>query len=138
MFIEVDNMEIKNKHVAVALDKNGKCEFLAKVKVIDDRELNRLINEKEQHKAQREQEELELKNQVLDNQEKIRKLECKVDERDLLLAKSIYDNFVDRGLIENDDAFQQAWYDYFMNDIDLVIEQYPAEFSKILDKVRGW
>ena len=131
-------MEIKNKHVAVALDKNGKCEFLAKVKVIDDRELNRLINEKEQHKAQREQEELELKNQVLDNQEKIRKLECKVDERDLLLAKSIYDNFVDRGLIENDDAFQQAWYDYFMNDIDLVIEQYPAEFSKILDKVRGW
>ena len=88
--------------------------------------------------SNREKEELELKNKVLDNQEKISKLECKVDERDLLLAKSIYDNFVDRGLIENDDAFQQAWYDYFMNDIDLVIEQYPAEFSKILDKVRGW
>ena len=131
-------MEIKNKHVAVALDDGGNCEFLAKVKVINDREYNRLINEKEQKKAQREKEELELKNKVLDNQEKISKLECKVDERDLLLAKSIYDNFVDRGLIENDDAFQQAWYDYFINDIDLVIEQYPAEFSKILDKVRGW
>lgn len=127
-------MEIKNKHVAVALDDNGKCEFLAKVKVINDREYNRLVNEKEQKKAQREQEELELKNNVLDNQEKIRKLE----RRDLLLAKSIYDNFVDRGLIENDDAFQQSWYDYFINDIDLAIEQYPAEFSKILDKVRGW
>lgn len=131
-------MEIKNKHVAVALDENGKCEFVAKVKVINDKELNRLINEKEQKKSQREQQELELKNKVLDNQEKISKLECKVDERDLLLAKSIYDNFVDRGLIENDYAFQQAWYDYFINDIDLVIEQYPADFSKILDKVRGW
>ena len=127
-------MEIKNKHVAVALDDGGKCEFLAKVKVINDREYNRLINEKEQKKAQREQEELELKNQVLDNQEKIRKLE----RRDLLLAKSIYDNFVDRGLIENDDAFQQAWYDYFINDIELNFELYPIEFSKILDKVRGW
>ena len=127
-------MEIKNKHVAVALDDSGKCEFLAKVKVINDREYNRLINEKEQKKAQREQEELELKNNVLCNQEKIRKLE----RRDLLLAKSIYDNFVDRGLIENDDAFQQAWYDYFINDAELKFELYPAEFSKILDKVRGW
>lgn len=127
-------MEIKNKHVAVALDDSGKCEFLAKVKVINDREYNRLINEKEQKKAQREKEELELKNKVLDNQEKIRKLE----RRDLLLAKSIYDNFVDRGLIENDDAFQQAWYDYFINDAELKFELYPAEFSKILDKVRGW
>ena len=127
-------MEIKNKHVAVALDDSGKCEFIAKVKVINDREYNRLFNEKEQKKAQREKEELELKNKVLDNQEKIRKLE----RRDLLLAKSIYDNFVDRGLIENDDAFQQAWYDYFINDAELKFELYPAEFSKILDKVRGW
>lgn len=127
-------MEIKNKHVAVALDDGGKCEFLAKVKVINDREYNRLINEKEQKKAQREQEELELKNQVLCNKENIAKL----NRRDLLLAKSIYDNFVDRGLIENDDAFQQAWYDYFINDAELKFELYPAEFSKILDKVRGW
>lgn len=127
-------MDIKNKHVAVALDDSGKCEFIAKVKVINDREYNRLINEKEQKKAQREQQELELKNNVLCNQEKIRKLE----RRDLLLAKSIYDNFVDRGLIENDDEFQQAWYDYFINDAELKFELYPAEFSKILDKVRGW
>jgi len=127
-------MEIKNKHIAVAYDNNGKCEFLAKVKVINDREFNRLLNEKEQHIAIQEQKELELKNQMLDNQEKIRKLE----RRDLLLAKSIYDNFVDRGLIDNDDPFQQAWYDYFINDIELNFELYPAEFSKILDKVRGW
>lgn len=127
-------MDIKNKHIATICDTNGNCEFVAKVKVVNDRELNRLQNEANLSKAKREQKELELKNKVLDNQEKIRKLE----RRDLLLAKSIYDNFVDRGLIENDDAFQQAWYDYFINDIDLAIEQYPAEFSKILDKVRGW
>ena len=127
-------MEIKNKHIAVAYDKDGKCEFLAKVKVIDDREFNRLTNEKEQHIAIQEQKELELKNQVLDNQEKINKLDKKL----VFLAKAIYDNFVDRGLIENDDTFQQAWYDYYFNDIELVIEKYPAEFSKILDKVRGW
>ena len=124
-------MEIKNKHVAVALDDGGKCEFLAKVKVINDREYNRLINEKEQKKAQREQEELELKNKVLNNQEKIRKLE----RRDLLLAKSIYDNFVDRGLIENDDAFQQMWFDFYFNNGELNLEQAPQEYKTILAKV---
>lgn len=128
-------MEIKNKHVAVALDDSGKCEFLAKVKVINDREYNRLINEKEQKKAQREKEELELKNKVLDNQEKINKLNCKVEHRDLLLAKSIYDNFVDRGLIENDDDFQQAWYDYYFNGGELPTQDTPDEYRKILLKV---
>ena len=124
-------MEIKNKHVAVALDDNGKCEFLAKVKVINDRELNRLINEKEQIKSQREQEKNELKKQVLDNKENVAELKKKL----VFLAKSIYDNFVDRGLIENDDAFQQAWYDYYFNGGELPTQDTPDEFRKILVKV---
>ena len=69
---------------------------------------------------------------ILDNKENIAELKTKL----VFLAKSIYDNFVDRGLIENDDAFQQAWYDYYFNDKELEIEQYPVEFSKILEKVR--
>lgn len=125
-------MEIKNKHVAVALDNNGKCEFLAKVKVINDREYNRLINEKEQKKAQREQEELELKKQVSANKENI---DTFTKGFIGIIAKSIYDNFVDRGLIDNDDDFQQMWYDYYFNDKELDLDNAPQEYLKIFERL---
>jgi hypothetical protein len=54
-----------------------------------------------------------------------------------ILAKSIYDNFVDRGLIENDDDFQQAYYDFIFSDMELDFEQAPAEFKAILNKVES-
>ena len=126
-------MEIKNKHVAVAYDDNGKCEFVAKVKVINDRELNRLINEKSEKDAIKRQKELELKKQVVTNQEKISDIESKF----VLLAKSIYDNFVDRGLIENDYDFQESYYDFIFNDKEIDWEKAPQEFKTILRKVVG-
>ena len=55
--------------------------------------------------------------------------------REIILAKCIYDNFVDRGLIDNSDTFQQEWYDYFFNDKELDLEHAPQEYKKILDKV---
>jgi len=124
-------MNVKTRHVAVAYDENGKCEFLAKVKVIDDKEYNRLLNEQEQRKARELVEKKELKQQVLGNQEKI----VKLDKKLVYLAKSIYDNFVDRGLIENDDDFQQKWYDYYFNNGELPLENTPNEFKKIYSKV---
>lgn len=124
-------MDIKNKHVAVILDQQGNCEFVAKVKVINDKELNRLINESNVSLAKKQQKENELKKQVAANQEKISGIESKY----VLLAKSIYDNFVDRGLIENDDDFQQDYYDFIFNDKEIDFEQAPEDFKKILGKV---
>lgn len=57
------------------------------------------------------------------------------DRVQVLFAKSIYDNFVDRGMIENDDDFQQAYYDFIFSDMELDFEQAPAEFKTILNKV---
>lgn len=122
-------MDIKNKHVAVAYDNNGNCEFIAKVKVINDREFNRLINEQEQCKAEKRTQELELKKQIVSNQEKIEKL----TRRDFLLAKSIYDNFVDRGLINDSEQFQKDFYDFIFNDKE--IKEFPNDFEIILRKV---
>ena len=122
-------MDIKNKHVAVAYDDNGNCEFVAKVKVINDRELNRLINEQEQCKAEKRTQELELKKQIVSNQEKIEKL----TRRDFLLAKSIYDNFADRGLLNDSEQFQKDFYDFIFNDKE--IKEFPNDFEIILRKV---
>ncbi len=57
------------------------------------------------------------------------------DRVQVLFAKAIYDNFVDRGLIENDDDFQQAYYDFIFSDMELDFEQAPTEFKAILNKV---
>lgn len=53
-----------------------------------------------------------------------------------VLAKSIYDNFVDRGLLENDDKFQQMWFDFYFNGCELDFENAPQEYMAILEKVR--
>ena len=124
-------MDIKNKHVAVAYDNDGNCEFVAKVKVINDKELNRLLNEQEQRKQHQLLKKEELKQKVISNEENIRKLR----QRDFLLAKSIYDNFVDRGLLNDNEKFQQDFYDFIFNDADLVVEDTPNDFQIILRKV---
>lgn len=125
-------MDIKNKHVAVAYDNNGNCEFVAKVKVVNDRELNRLLNEQEQHKQRQLLEKEELKKRIGKNEENIgllKKLSLCVQ------AKSVYDNFVDRGLIDNDEDFQQMWYDYYFNEKELDLDNAPQEYLKIFERL---
>lgn len=125
-------MDIKNKHVAVAYDNDGNCEFVAKVKVVNDRELNRLLNEQEQHKQHKLLEKEELKKRIGKNEENIGLLE-KVSL--CVQAKSVYDNFVDRGLIDNDDDFQQMWYDYYFNEKELDLDNAPQEYLKIFERL---
>lgn len=125
-------MEIKRNHVAVAYDDKGKCEFVAKVKVINDRELNRLINEQEQHKSRELEKENELNKKVASHEENIGLLEKVLF---CVQAKSVYDNFVDRGLLDNDDTFQQMWYDYYFNNGELDLENAPQEYHIILGKL---
>ena len=53
----------------------------------------------------------------------------------VVLAKSVYDNFVDRGLIENNDDFQNVWFDFYFNNGKLNIDNAPEEYKTILAKV---
>lgn len=57
-------------------------------------------------------------------------------ERDLFIAKSIYDNYVERGVIEENEDFDNMWIDYIFNGGDLDEEAFPEDFIKILNKVR--
>lgn len=111
----------------IAVSSNGKS--IAVVKNVSETEYKKLLNE--EHKYNSEKEELE--------NIRFLKLNClakdKANEKNFILAKCIYDNFVDRGLIENSDSFQQEWYDYFFNDKELDLEHAPEEYKKILDKV---
>lgn len=127
---------MRDIEIAVVYDATGKCTHLAQVKVVSKQELNRLENEQNKFAQEQKTNEQKYKNNLGAEIEKCKaRLGC-LESKTLFLAKAIYDNFVDRGLIENNDAFQQAWYDYYFNDKELTIEQYPVEFSKILEKVR--
>ena len=111
----------------IALSTNGKQ--IAIVKNVSEKEYKTLLNEENEYNAKQEHE----------YKSSLESLYCYADtkskEKDFILAKCIYDNFVDRGLIDNSDTFQQEWYDYFFNDKELDLEQAPQEYKKILDKV---
>lgn len=54
----------------------------------------------------------------------------------LFNAKSIYDNYVERGVIEENEAFDNMWIEYIFNNGTLNEEAFPEEFTKILDMMR--
>lgn len=123
-------MNSKEKYVAIAYDQNDKCVLLSKVKMVNEREYNRLLNEKHENDSKKELEDY----QHNENHKGIEHRLVKLEKKDLILAKSIYDNFVDRGLIENDEKFQQAWFDFYFNGCELEFEA-PEEFKQIMQKV---
>ena len=126
-------MELKDKHIAVALNEEGKCILLAKNKVVSEREYNRLVNEyNEQLKKEKDNNE---KNKLLIKE--ICDRLYKIENKDFLLAKSIYDNFVDRGLINDNDDFQKEFYNFIFNDLSKakLLENAPSDFQIILRKV---
>lgn len=118
---------MKDKLVALVIE-NGKCKLLCDVKSIEKQEYNKLLNEQEEHKAN------ELRKEEKHNKVHIG-LKGKSKEHDLLLAKCIYDNFVDKGLINADPQFDNEWFDYFFNGCELKLDNAPQEYEKILDKV---
>ena len=124
-------MNPKTKHVAVICDSNGNCISLSKVKMVDDQEYNKLLNEQNEYNRKKENEKLEIKRALMARGKDV----IKLYHRDILTAKSLYDNFVDRGLINDSDQFQQDFYDYIFNDKEIEIEKTPSEFQTIYRKV---
>ena len=117
--------------VSVLYDRNNKCERVSKVTYVSEKEYNALKNEQEKYLTEQDKKELndkEWKNSVVNNINKLTR-------RDFLLAKSLYDNFVDLGYINNNAQFQQDFYDFIFNDKDLDIKKTPNDFQVILRKV---
>lgn len=121
---------MKDKLIALAYDELGNCKEILKVKNVDDQEFKKLVSEKNAHREKalqleqsKEKELLELKNTCSTNT--------------YLLAKSIYDNFVDRGLLDDSQEFQQMFYDFIFGDKTFELDKCPQEYLTILEKIRG-
>ena len=60
-----------------------------------------------------------------------------LNERDIFIAKSIYDNYVERGYIDEDEEFDKKFYNYVFNNCAFKEEDLNEDFVKILNKVRA-
>lgn len=58
------------------------------------------------------------------------------NERDLFIAKSIYDNYIERGLIDENEDFDEKFYNFIFNNYELKEEDLDEDYVKILEKVR--
>lgn len=131
MIIEVFSMETKNKHVAIAYDEHGKCILVCKCKTISEQELNKLLNEEEQNKKQAKLKEYHLGQTIQRHDFNFQHLYA----RDYILAKALYDRFVDRGYIDENKEFDKAFYELIFEDKEISEELVPNEFKTILSKV---
>lgn len=118
------------KLYACSLSLDNECEQIMPIVKKSDEEYNELKNQ--EHKFKHEK---KLKEKALIK--RVDKLEGKITKHDLIIAKGIYDNFVDRGLIEDNDEFQTMWYEHIFNGVELDLVLFPSEFQTILDFVKG-
>lgn len=120
------------KHTVVVIENDvGQVLNIAKVRNVDDRQLADYQNKKKQY------EQLELKRiaEETENKQKVYDDIAHLKLTNFHLAKSIYDNFVDRGLINDNSDFQKAYYDYVFNGKEIKIEDTPTDFQTIYRKV---
>jgi len=122
---------MQDKCVAIIYNEKGKCRYVGEVRNVDLAKLNALRNDINEC----EQNEFLEKKELVDRVELLEKEANKFLYKEILLSKALYDNFVDRGFIDNDNEFQQMWYDYLLNDKELDLNKAPIEYEKILQKV---
>ena len=121
-------MATNTKFVSVELNDNGTCKRVLLCKNITEKEYKELLNQQELSKQK------ELENDYLFKL-KIANIEKHNCKHDLFIAKATYDNLVDRGLIDDDKAFQKLWFDFLFNNGELDLDKCPDTFNKIYAKV---
>lgn len=124
-------MDLKNKHVAVICNSNGRCISLSTVRIVNKAEFDKLSKERDEYNNKLEEEKLEIKKALTSRGKDI----VKLYRRDLIIAKAQYDRFVDRGFLDENKEFDKKFYDYIVNDEPLTKDDYPEDFKKILEKV---
>lgn len=120
--------EIKTKYCAIKYADNGSCEQVLECKNLTEKEYAKLKNEE----IANHQEELK-KDECVDK--RLTNLESFLTHNNLLIAKSLYDNFVDRGIVEDDKGFQNKWFDYVINGGTFNVDESPELFKKVLSFV---
>ena len=118
------------KLYACSLSQDNECEQIMPIVKKSDEEYNELKNQEHKFKHEKMLKEKALIKRVTD-------IEINNARYEFILAKSIYDNFVDRGLIEDSDEFQTMWYEHIFHGVELDLALFPSEFQTILDFVKG-
>lgn len=116
--------------VAVAYTHDKSCKEIYKVVNVDEQEFKKLVNQKNEYKDKELKLESEKQKAFID-------LKHRVDSREYLIAKSLYDNYVDRGFIEDNIEFQQMFYNHIFHNAEFDLTLCPSEFLTILEFVRG-
>ena len=125
---------MNGKLVAILLDESGKCEKVLEVKNLTFKEYQALKNEESENKTK-----------LLGEKEAERLRELSI-EKEILnlnnnlfhLAKSTFDNFVDRGVCETTNEFEKAYFDLIFSEKEIDPSLYPVDFAKILKEIRLW
>ena len=118
------------KHlVAIVYGSNNECISVAKVENISEEKLNKLFNESNKYKENLNKEKENFKEELKNL------LEKGLNAQNSLIAKAIYDKYVDRGLIEQNNDFDNAFYNFIFKGEELKIENAPADYLKILERL---
>ena len=120
---------MKEDYLLVAISNNEDKVFV--VKNIAKSEYKKLLNKQDKCEKEQESKELAIDEKLKRHNNNIQHLY----NRDFILAKALYDRFVDRGLIDENKEFDQAFYEYILEDKDIDLKLIPIEFNEILDKV---
>lgn len=116
------------KLIAISTDGSNS---IASVKSVNEQEYKKLVNAQAERLAKGEKLAIEHNKQ----HEYVEKRLNHYASQQVVLAKSIYDTYVDRGLIEKDEDFEKMWFDFYFNEKELNLKKAPQEFNKILVRV---
>jgi len=119
-------METRTKLVACEYNDNGVCTNVVVVKNLTQTEYKKLVNESNIEKAK----EKELEDSILLD---IAKLHTQNKNIIFFLAKCIYDSFVDRGFIDDDNDFELKWKNYITSGEQ--IDEFPKFMSLIIERL---
>ena len=122
---------MNGKLVAILLDESGKCEKVLEVKNLTFKEYQTLKNEESENKTK------------LLGEKEAESLRHLSIEKEILnlnnnlfhLAKSMFDNFVDRGVCETTNEFENAYFNYVFSGKEIDPALYPNEFAIIYKEI---
>lgn len=119
-------METRTKLVACEYNELGYCVNAIVVRNLTTTEYNKLVNESNIEKAKAK----ELQDNILKD---LAGLHLAQKNIIFFLAKGVYDNMVDRGLIDEDKEFETKWHEFIINGTP--IDKLPLMISTIIERL---
>lgn len=126
-------MAEKMKTIAVRKDNCGNVLEVLEIKTILETRFKELHNQAIENSAKCEQEKAfkeKVEKDARDN------LFGKVSKHDLFVAKSLFNDLVDKGLMETNDDFENMFFNYIKGVSGYNVELEPQDFKKIMEGVK--